>query len=136
MRARDDDPDLLEAARVSLGALGVVTAARLQLVPAYRLHERDWKIGIEDCLAGLESHVCRHRHFEFFWYPARDYVEMKTLDPTDGGARPLAGAKDERIDWSDRIFPSVRELRFNEMEYAVPAERGPACFARRAPTDE
>ncbi|GIU87791.1 MAG: hypothetical protein KatS3mg009_2306 [Acidimicrobiia bacterium] len=27
------------------------------------------------------------------------------------------------------MFPSVREQRFNEMEYALPAEAGPACFA-------
>ena len=123
------DPDLLEAARVSLGALGVLSAATLQLVPAYRLHERVWKVGIEDCLAELADRVARHRHFEFFWYPHRDYAEMKALDPTDAEPDPLEHHKGERIDWSDRIFPSVRDLRFNEMEYSVPATSGPACFA-------
>lgn len=122
------DPDLLAAARVSLGALGVVTAARLQLVPAYRLHERIWKVGIEECLDHLDEHVRAHRHFEFFWYPHKDYAEMKALDPTDAPADPLEGRKGERIDWSYKIFPSVRELRFNEMEYSVPAEAGLACF--------
>jgi FAD/FMN-containing dehydrogenase len=123
------DPDLLAAARVSIGALGVVTTARLQLLPAYRLHERVWKVGIAECLAGLEEHVRGHRHFEFFWYPHKDYAEMKTLDPTDAAPDPLDGRKGERIDWSHRIFPSQRDLRFNEMEYAVPAASGPACFA-------
>lgn len=123
------DPDLLAAARVSLGALGVVTAACLQLVPAYRLHERVWKVGIADCLARLDEHVRAHRHFEFFWYPHRDYAEMKALDPTDAPPDPLEGSKGERIDWSYRVFPSQRDLRFNEMEYAVPAASGPACFA-------
>lgn len=125
----DDEPDLLEAARVSLGALGVITAACLQLVPAFRLHEREWRIGIEDCLAGLDGHVAAHRHFEFFWYPHKDYAEMKSLDPTDAAPDPLAGVKGERIDWSNRIFPSVRDFRFNEMEYAVPVASGPACFS-------
>jgi len=123
------DPDLLEAARVSIGALGVIATATLQLVPAYRLHERVWKIGVEECLAGLEGHVAAHRHFEFFWYPHKDYAEMKALDPTEAAPDPLDGVKGERIDWSDRVFPTARELRFNEMEYAVPAESGPACFA-------
>jgi FAD/FMN-containing dehydrogenase len=122
------DPELLAAARVSLGALGVSTAARLRLVPAYRLHERVWRIGIEACLAELAERVRTHRHFEFFWYPHKDYAEMKALDPTEAPPDPLEGRKGERIDWSDRIFPTVRDLRFNEMEYAVPAERGPACF--------
>jgi FAD/FMN-containing dehydrogenase len=125
----EDDPDLLEAARVSLGALGVVSAARLQLMPAYRLHERVWKVDIAECLAGLDEHVRSHRHFEFFWYPHKDYAEMKTLDPTDAAPDPLDARKGERIDWSHRIFPSQRDLRFNEMEYAVPAASGPACFA-------
>lgn len=123
------DPELLEAARVSLGALGVLSTVTLQLVPAYRLHERVWKVAIDACLAELADRVVQHRHFEFFWYPHRDYAEMKALDPTDAEPDPLERHKGERIDWSDRIFPSVRDLRFNEMEYAVPAASGPACFA-------
>jgi FAD/FMN-containing dehydrogenase len=127
------EPDLLAAARVSLGVLGVITAARLQLVPAYRLHERVWRVGIDECLAGLDEHVRGHRHFEFFWYPHKDYAEMKTLDPTDAAPGELRSEDDgkrkgERIDWSYRIFPTVRDLRFNEMEYAVPAASGPGCF--------
>ena len=125
----EHDPDLLEAARVSLGSLGVMSDATLQLVPAYRLHEREWKVGIEECLAELADRVARHRHFEFFWYPHRDYAEMKTLDPTNAEPDAMEHHKGERIDWSDRIFPSVRDLRFNEMEYSVSAASGPACFA-------
>ncbi|MBC7750773.1 MAG: FAD-binding protein [Candidatus Saccharibacteria bacterium] len=34
-----------------------------------------------------------------------------------------------RVDWSSVIFPSVRETRFNEMEYQIPAERGLECLA-------
>lgn len=36
---------------------------------------------------------------------------------------------EERIGRSYRIFGNVRNMRFNEMEYTVPAERGPACLA-------
>jgi FAD/FMN-containing dehydrogenase len=122
------DPDLLEAARVSLGALGVLSTATLRLVPAYRLHERVWKVPVESCLSELSERIDRHRHFEFFWYPHRDHAEMKALDPTDASPDPMDGVKGERIDWSCRIFPSVRDLRFNEMEYAVPAASGPDCF--------
>src|SRR5262249_55418118 len=101
------DPGLLAAARICLGALGVVTAVRLQLVPAYKLHERIWRTGIEECLADLDELVRSHRHFEFFWYPHKDYAELKTLDPTTSPSGPLPERKGERIDWSDRIFPSL-----------------------------
>jgi FAD/FMN-containing dehydrogenase len=125
---RESAPDRVDGAAVSLGMLGVVSAVTLQLVPAYRLHERVWKTGIEECLADLDAHVTAHRHYEFFWYPHRDYAEHKTLDPTAAAPDPLPDRKGERIDWSHRIFPTLRDLRFNEMEYAVPAASGPECF--------
>jgi len=32
------------------------------------------------------------------------------------------------IDWSSRIFPAIRETRFNEMEYQLPVQAGLACL--------
>lgn len=120
--------DRLEAARVSLGALGVVTAVRLRLVPPYRLHERIWRVPVEDALAQLDERIAATRHFELFWLPKKDVAELKSLHPTEADPESVAGRKRERIDWSDRIFPSIRDVRFNEMEYAVPAAAGLACF--------
>lgn len=34
----------------------------------------------------------------------------------------------EFADYSHRVFPSPRDVRFNEMEYAVPVERGVECL--------
>jgi FAD/FMN-containing dehydrogenase len=124
----EDEPELLAAARVSLGALGVVTAARIDCVPAFRLHERVERLPIEDCLASLPERVAASRHFEFFWYPSRDLAEAKTIQVTELPPEAVAGKKYERIGFSHQILPSVRELRFVEMEYALPAEAGPACF--------
>jgi FAD/FMN-containing dehydrogenase len=49
--------DFILTAKVSLGALGIFTALRLRLVPAFRLHRREWCARIEDCmrLAGALS---------------------------------------------------------------------------------
>lgn len=124
----EDDPELLAAARVSLGALGVVTAVRLDCVSAYRLHERTLRMPIEECLASLDERCAASRHHEFFWYPQRDLAETKTIDPTEEPPEAVAGRKWERIGWSHEILPSLRELRFVEMEYALPAEAGPAAF--------
>jgi FAD/FMN-containing dehydrogenase len=124
----EDEPELLAAARVSLGALGVVTAARLDCVPAYRLHERVERMPLETCLACLDERSEANRHFEFFWYPGKDLAETKTIHPTEEPPEAAAGRKYERIGWSHEILPSVRELRFVEMEYALPAEAGPGAF--------
>ena len=124
----DKDAEHLDAARVSLGLLGVFSTLTLQLVPAYRLHERVWRGDVEPCLGELDANIAGHRHFEFWWYPHRDFAEQKSLQPTEAEAESVAGRKGERIDWSSRILPSVRELKFNEMEYSLPAAAGPACF--------
>jgi len=122
------DADLWRAARVSFGTFGVVSAARLRLLPAYRLHERTRRQSLAETLERLAEDIAGNRHFEFFWFPARDFVETKALNPTSAEPESLAGRKYERIGWSARILPSVRELKFHEMEYSVPAESGPDCM--------
>ncbi len=49
---------------------------------------------------------------------------------TSGTTRYAAGSLSTpgRARWSHEAFPSDRNVRFNEMEYAVPAERGPDCI--------
>lgn len=119
--------DVLAAASLSLGLLGVVVGVRLDVVPAYRLHERIWREPIGRALERLPELVADTRHFEFFWLPDSDEAECKALHPTpdDPGTSLMPG---ERIDWSWRIFPSERTRRFVESEWSVPAETGPDCF--------
>jgi FAD/FMN-containing dehydrogenase len=128
MEAEEADPDRLRGLRVSLGSLGVFTALRLQLLPAYRLHERIRRMPIEDCLARIDSEIRDNRHFEFFWLPGRDVAEMKTLNLTDEPPSDLPDAAYERIGWSPHIITSVRDVKHFEMEYSVPAADGPECF--------
>ena len=126
--SRCRDGDAMRAARVSLGALGVVSQVRLRLVPAFRLHERTWFEPPDECMARLEERIHATRHFEFFWMPVKDACFMKTLDPTERDVDPMPDRKGERIDWSDRVFPSERNVKFIEIEFSMAAEHGPACF--------
>ena len=43
----EDEPDLLHAAQVAVGMLGVITEVELEVAPAYRLRERieHWTLG-------------------------------------------------------------------------------------------
>ena len=126
--SRDAEPEVFDLARVALGALGILTELTLSLVPAYRLHERVSRVPVDEALARFDAWADAHRHCEFFWLPGKDVCEVKRIDPTDAAPDPLPDRPYERIDHSDRVLPSLRELRFVEMEYAVPAERGLACF--------
>jgi FAD/FMN-containing dehydrogenase len=134
------EPEVFRAARVSLGSLGVVTAVRMRLLPLYRLHEQVRREPLDECLRSLEARIASNRHFEFFWYPHDDRALTKSLNPTDlppmaSPTRPsgadgegLSDIERERVDESWRIFPTVRDNRFNEMEYSLPTERGVECF--------
>lgn len=126
----DRDPDGLRAAQVSLGALGVATAVRLRLLPAFRLRRREWCARTDDCLAHLDDLAERHRGMDFYWYPRRDDVKIRTLDPADDDPIDVSFARrvEERVGWSHEVVPQRRDLRFHEMEYALPAAAGPACF--------
>ena len=122
------DPRVFAAARVSLGALGVIAAVQLRLVPAYQLHERIWR---EDALPALDSlaeRIAANRHFEFFWLPQRDRLELKALNPSTLASGVVAGRRRERVGPAHEILPSLRDVPIVEMEYAVPAEHGMACF--------
>jgi FAD/FMN-containing dehydrogenase len=120
-------PRIFDAARVSLGALGVVAAVRLRLLPAYRLHERIWREDVEPALEALPERIAGNRHFELFWLPQKDRLELKALNPTQLAPDAPLGPR-ERVGAAHEILPSRREQRFVEMEYAVPAEEGVTCF--------
>ena len=122
--------------------MGIVSQVRLRLLPAYNLHEKTAAIPFAECFYRLESLIAENRHFEFFWLPQEDVCAAKMLNPTEAepGAAFSAPTQPtppgrlarylsaERIDHSYRIFPSERNLKFNEMEFALPAENGPDCL--------
>ncbi len=141
------EPEIFQAAQVSLGALGIITQVTLQLLPAYYLHERTWAAPFEACMANLDALIAANRHCEFFWSPGEDACALKTLNlphPPPPSPEQLFGSGEgvggevtgrlaryiraERIDRSYRIFPSERTIKFNETEFAVPAANGPDCL--------
>lgn len=90
---RQRDPDLFHAARVGLGALGIVTEVTLACVPAFRIEAREEPAGLSAVLAQLDEHVDGHDHFEMFWFPHTDRVLAKhnrrlAPDDTSGKALP------------------------------------------------
>ena len=83
-----DDPETLAAARVSLGALGVVTAVGLAVVPAFRLHARDRPMPLAEVLFRLDELVDWHDHFEFHLFPHTSVALTRTNDRTGKPAEP------------------------------------------------
>lgn len=123
-----ENPEILKAARVSLGSLGIITQITLKCLPAYNLHEKQWEASFDQCMADLDQQIANNRHFEFFWRPQRDVCSMKSLNLTQEAPNELPAREGEKINRSYRIFPTARDNRFNEIEFAVPEQNGVACL--------
>jgi len=79
----EGDADGWRAARISLGALGVVTAVTLQTVPAFRLHGVDGPAPLGQTLERLDELVGAHDHFEFYWFPYSTTALLRRNDRTE-----------------------------------------------------
>jgi FAD-linked oxidoreductase len=73
------DPEAYLAARVSVGALGVVSAVTIQCVPLFTLHRRDQPAPLEQTLDGLDEHVEANDHFEFWVFPYTQTALTRTM---------------------------------------------------------
>jgi FAD-linked oxidoreductase len=157
-------PEVFRAARVSLGALGIVSRVRLQNRKAFRLHRKEWIQDTNELLEDMDRLMRENQHFEINPLLHSDVAVAMALNPTDDKeTRPKQGGDSSRahmlallhqygnstpdlraaiinfmsrhlidfpevVDDSYRVYANVRDVRFNEMEYSVPVEAGPACL--------
>ncbi len=71
------------AARVSLGAPGVVSQVTVQTVPLYTLHRRDERRSLAETLQRLDEYVDGNDHFEFFVFPYGEKALTRTTRRSD-----------------------------------------------------
>lgn len=166
----ESDPEIWRAARVSIGALGIVTAITLQAVPSFVLEAVDRPYHIDEVLADLDTYVDGNDHFEFYAFPHSPLALTKCNNRTDrpekpapaalewvnsmllqnytfevlcriGKAQPAliptinrfaarVGGYNNALDRSYRVFSTPRNVRMNEMEYAIPREHAAEAVAR------
>ncbi len=85
----DSHPELLAAARVGLGSLGVITQVTLKCVPAFNLYERSFTLGFDEALRQMQSLVDAHEHVKFWWLPHTGRVQVFVADRTERERTPL-----------------------------------------------
>lgn len=83
-----DGGDDLRAARVSVGALGVVTEVTLSCVPAYTLTGVDESRPLDETLAAIHELAAAHRHFELYVFPHTRTALTRTNDVVGHPPRP------------------------------------------------
>jgi FAD/FMN-containing dehydrogenase len=139
----DDEPDLLRAAQVAVGMLGVITRLELDVTDAYRLREQVGLRPWDEVMEHWDELVSGHRHFGFFWLPSEESAALYDLERhgqrvTDqcyvkvydeiGPDVPDNDTEGRRVDRWYRIFPMVYDPNFHELEYFVALERGPEAL--------
>ncbi|MEO6825944.1 MAG: D-arabinono-1,4-lactone oxidase [Microbacteriaceae bacterium] len=81
-----ENAELLPAARLGLGALGVVVDITLQCVPAFTLHALERPAPLEEVIDSYVERSAREDHFEFYWFPHTETALTKTNTRLPAGA--------------------------------------------------
>jgi FAD-linked oxidoreductase len=85
----DATPDLLRAARVSVGALGVITEFTLRTVPAFRLRKVEEPRPLLETLDAFDDLNAAHDHYELYAFPYAKTCLSFASDRTGDAPAPL-----------------------------------------------
>ncbi|MGW1275703.1 D-arabinono-1,4-lactone oxidase [Streptomyces tsukubensis] len=123
-------PEVFAAARIGLGALGVITAVTLAVEPLFLLTAREEPMSFGRVVAEFEELYAENEHFEFYWFPHTDNCNTKRNNRSAGpliSPGALLGWIDDEL-LSNGLFQVA-----NSVGRAVPAAIPPiARFASRA----
>ncbi|TDD79461.1 FAD-binding protein [Actinomadura darangshiensis] len=116
--SRDERPDLFDAARAGLGALGIVTAVTWRTVPAFLLRAQEEPMKWDEVLARVDEFDAANEHFEFYWFPHTEGCLTKRNNRVEGPAEPLPKFKH----WLDDEFLSNTVFGLvNKVTHLAPA---------------
>ena len=94
------NPQIFDVARVSVGALGIITEYTLQAVPSFRLRALEQPMRLDDVLENAHGLASTNDHFEFFWIPHTKWALTKRNNRTEDELQPLPRVKG----WIEKTF--------------------------------
>ncbi|MEW2283324.1 D-arabinono-1,4-lactone oxidase [Streptomyces sp. NPDC047841] len=84
-----ENPEVFAAARIGLGALGVVTAITFAVEPLFLLTAREEPMSFERVLAEFDQLWAENEHFEFYWFPHTGNTNTKRNNRSAGPEQPV-----------------------------------------------
>ncbi|WP_432119848.1 D-arabinono-1,4-lactone oxidase [Streptomyces sp. bgisy032] len=113
-----ENPEVFAAARIGLGALGIVTAITFAIEPVFLLTAREEPMPFERVLSEFEELWAENEHFEFYWFPHTGSTNTKRNNRSAGPERPVPQLKS----WFEDEFLSNGVFQVaNWVGRAVPA---------------
>ncbi|MFF4187453.1 D-arabinono-1,4-lactone oxidase [Streptomyces sp. NPDC001691] len=83
-----EHPEVFAAARIGLGALGVVTAITFAVEPVFLLTAREEPMAFDRVTAEFDGLFAENEHFEFYWFPHTGNCNTKRNNRSAGPAAP------------------------------------------------
>ncbi len=84
----EENPDVFAAARLGLGALGVVSELTFAVEPEFLLTAREEPMAFDEVTAEFDELVAENEHFEFYWFPHTGSCNTKRNNRSQGPAAP------------------------------------------------
>ncbi|GAQ63962.1 D-arabinono-1,4-lactone oxidase [Streptomyces scabiei] len=84
-----ENPDVFAAARVGIGALGIVTAITFAVEPIFLLTAREEPMPFERVMAEFDELHAENEHFEFYWFPHTGNTNTKRNNRSAGPEKPV-----------------------------------------------
>ncbi|MFE0045660.1 D-arabinono-1,4-lactone oxidase [Streptomyces albireticuli] len=104
-----ENPEVFAAARLGLGALGVISELTFAVEPSFLLRACEEPMGLDRVTAEFDQLVAENEHFEFFWFPHTRSCVTKRNNRSAGPASPpgrvSAWVEDELV--SNGLFQAV-----------------------------
>ncbi|MEU8871447.1 D-arabinono-1,4-lactone oxidase [Streptomyces javensis] len=85
----EENPEIFAAARIGLGALGVVSEITFGVEPEFLLSAREEPMHFDRVMADFEQLVAENEHFEFYWFPHTGNCNTKRNNRSTGPAAPV-----------------------------------------------
>ncbi|HET7194453.1 MAG TPA: FAD-binding protein, partial [Nocardioides sp.] len=92
----EGNADVLDLARIGLGALGVLTTITFRVEPLFVLEAHEQPMTWEQALASFDELAGTNHHVDLYWFPHTDRVLAKQNNRLDAGideAEPLSRAR-------------------------------------------
>ncbi len=125
---REHNVSLFEAARLGLGALGIIVEVRLRTIPLYKLHRREYSAPLEEVASRFLETSMEQDHQEFFFVPGGRSAIVRELNhvPAESSNRGMGPV---RTFIESEVVGNGAFALGNRLVQAVPAMKRPLTGA-------
>ncbi|MFD5628384.1 D-arabinono-1,4-lactone oxidase [Streptomyces sp. NPDC127072] len=84
-----ENPEIFAAARIGIGALGIITAITFAVEPVFLLTAREEPMPFDKVTADFDELFTENEHFEFYWFPHTGNCNTKRNNRSAGPEKPV-----------------------------------------------